>query len=120
MRKLLFILILFCFQSKAQKYYAITKDEAILIGSFTDETGNVFDPFVGYQKDGTFLISEESFLRYQKNKQFMLVDFSKKELIDQKSVDLKVFPIGKGLEDADVKKEVDKGKPVIPIEDKPK
>ena len=67
-----------------KNFYKITKAEAFLIGRFEYLPNKMVDPFMGEQKDGTYLVSEKMYTLLNKNPNFEKVDFNKCEKIDEK------------------------------------
>jgi hypothetical protein len=88
-----------------EKYFTITKEEAEQIGRFTYSKSEDFDPFVGEQKDGTFLVSDKMVSILNAHPKFSKINFiarSKKDRVELDfkesdilaiSVDPKVSPI---------------------------
>ena len=70
-------------------FYKITKEEAELLGQFKCEDGSLFDPFVGEQEDGCYIITEEKYKEVSHSDQFKKIDWSKKELISEKELNPK-------------------------------
>lgn len=70
-----------------ENFYKITKEQAQQIGKFS-EAGYTFDPFVGEQKDGTYLVSEKLYEVLKGSDNLKKVDFSKLEKISGNKIDL--------------------------------
>lgn len=70
-------------------FYKITKEQAQLIGKFEYEKWQMFDPFVGEQKDGTYLVDEKMYQLLKERSEFKKLDFTKQAFITKQSVDLK-------------------------------
>ena len=79
-----------------KNFYKITKAEAFLIGRFEYLPNKMVDPFMGEQKDGTYLVSEKMYKLLNQNPNFQKVDFTKLELIDEiiakEDLKLTLFP----------------------------
>lgn len=67
-------------------YYKITKEQADLIGKIMYAEDRMFDPYVGEQKDGTYIVSEEMYQIMKDHTDFKKVDFSKKTPITENEV----------------------------------
>lgn len=74
-----------------EKFYKITPEEANTIGRFDYDINRSFDPFCGEQIDGSYLVSEEMYNLLKEHENFKKVDFSKKELIEEKDLEFKTF-----------------------------
>jgi len=72
-----------------EKYYKITAEEAALIGKFEYAPNQVIDPFVGEQKDGTYLVSEKMYLILQHHPKIEAIDFGIKPKTDKEDLDPK-------------------------------
>ena len=73
------------------KYYKITKDQAALIGKIMYAENRQFDPFVNEQTDGTYLVSDDMYNLLKERDEIKKVDFTKRPLIEKKSIDSKIF-----------------------------
>lgn len=71
-------------------FYKITKEQANSMGKIEYEENKIFDPFVGEQIDGTFLISEDMYLLLNKIKDFNLLELKR---IDSSKLEFKKFNI---------------------------
>ena len=60
-----------------ENFYKITKVQADLLGRFEYEKNFSFDPYCSEQKDGTFLVSEEMYIKLKENSIIKKVDFTK-------------------------------------------
>lgn len=74
-----------------EKFYKITPEEANIIGRFDYDTNSSFDPFCGEQSDDSYLVSEKMYTLLKEHENFKKVDFSKKELIEEKDLEFKTF-----------------------------
>ena len=74
-----------------ENFYKITKGEAELIGVILYEENKEFNPFVGEQTDGTFLISEKMYELLKNTEQFQRVNFSEKQKISSVNLDNKTM-----------------------------
>lgn len=78
-----------------ENYYKITPAQAALIGKFNYSSFEAIDPFVGEQKDGSYLISETCYNIVKDRAEFKKVDFTKLVKIDdtKAKADIKVTDI---------------------------
>jgi hypothetical protein len=60
-----------------ENYYKITPAQAALIGKFNYSTFEAIDPFVGEQKDGSYLVSETVYNLLKERTEIKKVDFTK-------------------------------------------
>lgn len=58
-------------------FYKITKAQAEVIGRFVYQEASEFDPFVGEQIDGTYLIEASLYERLKDRPEMKKVDFTK-------------------------------------------
>ncbi len=72
-----------------ENFYKITPAQAALIGKFNYSSFEAIDPFVGEQKDGSYLISEKCYLLLQEHTKMKLIDFTKCELVSKEQLDPK-------------------------------
>ena len=70
-------------------FYKISPAEAKLIGVFFYMKNRMFDPYVGEQEDGSFLVSEESYNELKYTDHFKRVDFSNKVKVLQSDLNTK-------------------------------
>ena len=79
-----------------ESFYKISPGQATLISKFIYAPNQMIDPFVGEQKDGTYLVSEKMYKLLNQNPNFQKVDFTKLELIDEiiakEDLKLTLFP----------------------------
>jgi hypothetical protein len=74
-----------------ENFYKITKAQADLLGRFEYQKNFAFDPYCSEQKDGTFLVSEEMYLKLKENSIIKKIDFTKVTKIattDTKTIDI--------------------------------
>lgn len=71
-------------------FYKITKEQAELIGKFDFGKNQKFDPFVGEQKDGSFLVSEKMYTLLKEHGALKRVDFKGKTTVTKQSLDFEV------------------------------
>lgn len=64
-----------------EKFYKISKKEASEIGRFFYSENEMFDPFVGEQVDGSYIVSETIFIKLQDNENLKKINFKSKKLI---------------------------------------
>lgn len=78
-----------------ENYYKITPAQAALIGRFNYSSFEAVDPFVGEQKDGSYLVSEKIYNLLKERVEIKKVDFTKLSLIDETKAkaDAKVIPL---------------------------
>jgi hypothetical protein len=57
-------------------FYKITKAQATQIGKFEYSPSKWFNPFVGEQVDGTYIISEEMYSLMKETVKFQQIDFN--------------------------------------------
>lgn len=72
-----------------ENYYKITPEQAALIGKFEYAKNQAIDPFVGEQKDGTFLVSEQVYEMLKERSELKKVDFSKLTKVPKENLDTK-------------------------------
>ena len=72
-----------------EKYYKITKDQANLLTRFSYAPNQDFDPFVGEQVDGSYLVSEKVYELLKNREEFQKVDFSVKTKIEYEKLNTK-------------------------------
>lgn len=72
-------------------YYKITKEQADLIGDINYDKDKSFNPFVGEQKDGSYLISDEMYLIIKDRKELKGLDLTKQPALTREDIDLKPF-----------------------------
>lgn len=72
-------------------FYKITKEQAELIGLFEYEPNKVFNPFVGEQVDGCFIIEKSMYDLLKDTEQFKKIDFTKVKTITE--LNLKPYEI---------------------------
>jgi len=75
-------------------FYKITKAQAELIGKFDFGKNQKFDPFVGEQKDGSFLVSEKMYTMLKEHGALKKVDFKTRPTVLKQQLDfeIKVIP----------------------------
>jgi len=66
-----------------ETYYKITAAQATSIGKFNYSSFEAIDPFVGEQKDGTFLVSETIYNLLKDRPEIQRVDFTGRPKIDE-------------------------------------
>lgn len=71
-------------------FYKITKEQAELIGKFDFGKNQKFDPFVGEQKDGSFLVSEKMYTLLKEHGALKKVDFKNKTTVTKQSLDFEI------------------------------
>lgn len=72
-----------------ETFYKITKEQAALIGRFEYAPNQMVDPFVGEQKDGSYLVSELVYNMLKDRPEIKKVDFTKCEKISENQLDTK-------------------------------
>ena len=70
-------------------FFKISPKEADTMGSFLYELNKEFNPHVGEQKDGSFLVSEKMYELLKDREEFKRIDFSSKEKIGEEKSDAK-------------------------------
>lgn len=78
-----------------ENYYKITKAQADLIGKFNYSSFEAVDPYVGEQKDGSYLVSETIYNLLKDRAEIKKIDFTKLVKIDETTAkaDTKVITI---------------------------
>jgi hypothetical protein len=71
-------------------FYKITKAQAELIGKFDFGKNQKFDPFVGEQKDGSFLVSEKMYTMLKEHGALKKVDFKTRPTVLKQQLDFEV------------------------------
>ena len=74
-----------------ENYYKITKEQAYLMGKLSYEKNKEFNPYVGEQKDGSFLVSERMYILLKERSEFKKIDFTKQIVLSKAAIDLKPF-----------------------------
>lgn len=72
-----------------EKFYKITKEQAALIGKFEYAPGYRFDPFVGEQKSGEFLVDEKMLTILKGHSQIKKIDFNKSQTVQPHEIEIK-------------------------------
>lgn len=75
-----------------ENYYKITPAQAALIGRFNYSSFEAIDPFVGEQKDGSYLVSETVYNLLKERTEIKKVDFTKLSLINETTAKIDVKP----------------------------
>lgn len=78
-----------------ETFYKITKEQASIIGVINYAIGKQFNPFVGLQKDGTYLVSSEMYKLLKTRAAIKRVDFTKLEIIDTTKLNPETIEIKK-------------------------
>lgn len=78
-----------------ENFYKITKEQAELIGKIQYGKWEMFDPFVGDQKDGYYLVDEKMYLLLKERPEFQKIDFTKQAKLEKSSIDLKTVSLTK-------------------------
>jgi len=73
-----------------ENFYKITKAEASLIGYFEYAQNKAFNPFVGEQVDGNYLISETMYDLLNGSDEFKKISFGGKTTITKGNLDTKI------------------------------
>lgn len=76
-----------------ERFYKITKEQSNLIGRFDYDPNKQIDPYVGEQKDGTYLVSEFMYELLKDRTEINKVDFTKCEKITKEQIDIKETPL---------------------------
>jgi len=76
-----------------ENYYKITAAQATSIGKFNYSSFEAIDPFVGEQKDGSFLVSETIYNLLKDRPEFKKFDWSAKTPVPKEELDPKVVAI---------------------------
>lgn len=74
-------------------YYKITAEEAQSIGKFSITNIEDFDPFVGKQKDGTFLVRSDVYEKIKLMNQIKDINFNSKEEFSKDSMEIGKEPV---------------------------
>ena len=74
-------------------YYKITTEEAQSIGKFSINNIEAFDPFVGKQKDGTFLVRSDVYEKVKLMNQIKDINFKAKAEFSKDSMETDKEPI---------------------------
>ena len=72
-----------------EKYYKILKSDADKLTKFTYEKDMAFDPYVGEQVDGTYIVREEVYKMLKNHDNFKKVDWNSKVKIDKSELNPK-------------------------------
>lgn len=76
-----------------ENFYIISSAQAAIIGKFMYGENKQFDPFVGEQIDGNFIISETMCSLLKDTEQFKRIDFSSLTLIPQNELQTKIVSL---------------------------
>ncbi len=67
-------------------YCEITPEEANVIGRFEYKPNHLFDPFVGKQVSGNYLVSKGMYELLEKTEQFKKIDWTEKQFKEVKEL----------------------------------